>query len=70
MPNEADFAELYKRLIDRNIEPDPQRLAQTRGILLAQLSARDPPQQERPLWTQADSCDTIDSDTQTGEELQ
>lgn len=49
MPNDTSFAVLYKKLIDRNFEPDPQKLARTRGSLLAQLTARDPPTQAKRL---------------------
>ena len=42
MPNDTGFAVMYKKLVDRGFEPDPQRLAQVRQELLGQLSAQDP----------------------------
>lgn len=68
MPNDTSFAVLYKKLIDRNFEANPQKLARTRGSLLAQLTARDPPTQAKRLWTQTDAYDKIHSDDDTGEE--
>ena len=62
MPNDTSFAVLYKKLIDRNFEPDPQRLAEIRASLLSQLTARDPPMQADRLWTQKRKYDTMNPD--------
>ena len=43
MPDNTDFAVLYKTLIDRNLSPDPQKLTRTRDALMALLSGRSPP---------------------------
>ena len=68
MPNDTSFAVLYKKLIDRNFEPDPQRLAGIRASVLSQLTGRDPPTQADRLWTQKEKYDTMNSDEEKGEE--
>ena len=67
MPNDTSFAVMYKKLVDRGFEPDPQRLARVRRELLGQLSAQSPPTRTNRLWTNQASHDTIHSEHETGE---
>jgi hypothetical protein len=44
MPGGNDFASLYKRLIDANLTPDPERSKAALAAVMVLLSARDPPE--------------------------
>ena len=68
MPNNTDFAVLYRKLMERNFEADPESLTRTRGNLVAQLAAHSPPTEEKRLWTQTKKYDTIHSVEEKGEE--
>ena len=67
MPNDTSFAVMYKKLVDRGFEPDPDRLARVRRELLGQLSAQDPPARTTRLWTNPTTCDKIHPKRETGE---
>ena len=67
MPNDTGFAVMYKKLVDRGFESDPQRLAQVRQELLGQLSAQDPSARTTRLWTNPTTCDKIHSEREPGE---
>ena len=43
MPDNTDFAVLYKKLIDRSYTPDPTQIEHARDALMALLSERSPP---------------------------
>ena len=43
MAEEAAFADLYKQMMDRNYEPDPQRSRAALGFVLQRLSCSGPP---------------------------
>lgn len=38
MNDEAELANLYKKLLDKNFEPDPQRMNATLQAILSRLS--------------------------------
>ena len=38
MPEEASFAELYKKLLDSNFDPDPERAGDALSAILHRLS--------------------------------
>lgn len=69
MPKDTSFAVLYKKLVDRNFEPDPQQLARTKRLLFGQLSALGPPAQadQKQIWTIPENYDTIRTFENTGE---
>lgn len=55
MAEEMPFAEMFKRMVDRNIEPDPRRARRALDTILRQLTAspatspgHDPPGPKRP----------------------
>jgi hypothetical protein len=68
MPNDTSFAILYRRLIDRNFDPPPARLARNRGELIARLSALSPPPGAKELWTITEKYDNIKTAKENGEE--
>ena len=68
MPNDTYFAVMYKKLVDRNFEPDPQKLARTRRNLLGQLSDYSPSARANRLWTKNAKCDKLHLECETGEE--
>ncbi len=68
MPNDTSFAVMYKKLVDRGFEPDPERLARIRRDLIGQLASHSPPAPATRLWTNHSAYDTIHSETETGEE--
>ena len=43
MPNDTSFAVMYKKLVDRNFEPEPQMLKKIRSNLMGQISAQASP---------------------------
>lgn len=54
MAEEMSFAEMFKRMVDRNIEPDPRRARSALETILRQLTAspatspgHDPPGPKR-----------------------
>ena len=70
MPNDTNFAVMYKRLVDRNFEPDPERLTKTRRNLMGHIFAQGPPEQTKPgpserekqVWTKYPDCDKMRSE--------
>lgn len=47
MKSETDFAVLYKALVDRHMNPNPQRLEALRNLLMDQLSIPAPPERKQ-----------------------
>lgn len=69
MPNDTSFAVMYKKLVDRNFEPEPQMLKKIRSNLMGQISAQaSPVTKEKQIWTKRSDCDKIPSGTRIGEE--
>ena len=69
MPNDTSFAIKYKKLIDHNFEPEPERAARARRDLIALIAACTPPPPEKQLWTKTNKYDTISNADGTGEEM-
>lgn len=47
MPKETSFAVLYKKLLDCNFDPDPDRAGDALRAILRQLSSSVPPKTGR-----------------------
>ncbi len=68
MPNDTSFAVMYKKLVDHNFDPDPQKLTRTRSHVMGQIFAHSPPKMANLIWTKQTNCDRIHSELETGED--
>ena len=69
MPNDTSFAVMYKKLVDRNFDPDPEKITRTRRNLMGQIFAQGSPEKEKQVWTKQSDCGRIHSEFVTGEEM-
>ena len=60
MPEDAEFAELYRNLLDKHVSPDARRSAAALAVVLRELSGDGPTSKpEKKEWRTTACCDTI-----------